>query len=119
MDSAFLGSLFAACCLFRLQLPFEIINFFKKNNENQRFLSGFIFGFKAYLFLLFKFGIYSTISRVVVVLVTIVKPYVGPLMILRRLDYNTHNIFLIIIGSEEGLGPLVNLIFSKISECLK
>jgi hypothetical protein len=49
-------------------------------------------------FLLFKFGDCSAISCVVVVLVTIVKPHVGPLMILRRLAYTTgnRNSFLII-----------------------
>jgi hypothetical protein len=72
MDSAFLVSLLTACSLFRLQLPFECINFFKKENEGQRLLSGSSFGFKASLFLLFKFGDFSAISRVVVVLVTIV-----------------------------------------------
>jgi hypothetical protein len=36
-------------------------------------------------FTLLKIVNFSTISRVVVVLVTIVTPYVGPLMILRRL----------------------------------
>jgi hypothetical protein len=51
------------------------------------------FGFKASLvvFLLFKFGNHSAISRVVVVLVTIVTPHVGPLMIFRRLAYKTGN----------------------------
>jgi hypothetical protein len=58
-------------------------NFFEK--EGQSLLSGSSFGFKAslVLFLLFKFGYFSAISRVVVVLVTIVTPHVGPLMILR------------------------------------
>jgi hypothetical protein len=45
---------------------------------------------------MFKFGNCSVISRVVVVLVTIVTPHVGPLMILRRLAYTTGNRFLII-----------------------
>jgi hypothetical protein len=35
------------------------------------------------LFMLFKFGDCATISRVVVVLVTVVTPHVGPLMSLR------------------------------------
>jgi hypothetical protein len=33
MDSAFLGSLLTACSLFRLQLPFECIDFFEKEIE--------------------------------------------------------------------------------------
>jgi hypothetical protein len=37
------------------------------------------FGLKANLFLLFEFGNSSAISRVVVVLVTIVTSHVGPL----------------------------------------
>jgi hypothetical protein len=76
-------------------LPFESINFFKK--VGQRLLSGSSFGFKARLvvFLLFKFGDCSAISRVVVVLVTIVTPHVGPFMILRRLAYIIGNRFLI------------------------
>jgi hypothetical protein len=119
MDSAFLVSLLTACSLFRLQLPFECINFFEK--EGQRLLSGLSFGFKAslVLFLLFKFGNFSAISRVVVVLVTIVTPHVGPLMILRRLSYTTGKDFLLSTGSEEGLGPLVCPIFSKFSIHLK
>jgi hypothetical protein len=98
MDSAFLVALLTACSLFRLQLPFKCINFFEKNKKGQRLLSRSSFGFKASLFLLFKFGDCSAISRVVVVLVTIVIPHVGPLMILRRLAYNTgnRNSFLII-----------------------
>jgi hypothetical protein len=89
-------SLLTACSLFRLQLPFECINFFEK--EGQRLLSGSSFGFKVslVLFLLFKFGDCSAFSRVVVVLVTIVTPPVGPLMILRRLAYTTGNRLLII-----------------------
>jgi hypothetical protein len=47
-------------------------------------------------FLLFKFGNCSAISRVVVVLVTIVTPHVGPLMIIRRLAYTAAKRFLII-----------------------
>jgi hypothetical protein len=100
MDSAFLFPLFTACSLFRLQLqlPFKCVNFFEKNKEGQRLLSGSSFGFKASLFLLFKFDYCSAISRVVVVLVTIVTPHVGLLMILRRLAYTTgnNNSFLII-----------------------
>jgi hypothetical protein len=91
MDSAFLVSLLTACSLFRLQLPFECINFFKKKKKGQRLLSGSSFGFKASLFLLFKFGNCTAISRIVVVLVTIVTPHVGPLMILRRLAYTNGN----------------------------
>jgi hypothetical protein len=77
MDSAFLVTLLTAYSRFRLQLPFECINFFEK--EGKRLLSGSSFGFKASLFLLFKFGNCSAISRVVVILVTIVTPHVGPL----------------------------------------
>jgi hypothetical protein len=89
-------SLLTSCSLFRLHLPFECINFFEK--EGQRLLSGSSFGFKVslVLFLLFKFGDCSAFSRVVVVLVTIVTPPVGPLMILRRLAYTTGNRLLII-----------------------
>jgi hypothetical protein len=42
-------------------------------------------------FLLFKFGNCSAISRVVVVLVTIVTPHAEPLLICRRLAYATGN----------------------------
>jgi hypothetical protein len=89
MDSAFPGSLLTAFILFRLQLqpPFECINFFKKEKEGQRLLSGSSFGFKVSLFLLFEIGNCSAISRVVVVLVTIMTPHVGPLMMFRRLAY--------------------------------
>jgi hypothetical protein len=57
----------------------------------QSLLSRSSFGFKASLFLLFKFADCSAISRVVVVFVMIVIPHVGPLMILRRLAYATGN----------------------------
>jgi hypothetical protein len=91
-------SLLTTCSLFRLQLPFECINFIEK--EVQRLLSGSSFGFKESLvvFLLFEFGNSFSISRIVVVLVTIVTPRVGPLMILRRPAYTTgdRNTFLII-----------------------
>jgi hypothetical protein len=70
MDSAFLGAVLNSCILFSLQLPFDCINVFKKETEGQNVLSGSRFGFKATLFLLFKFGNSSAISRVVVVLVT-------------------------------------------------
>jgi hypothetical protein len=86
--------LLTACSLFWLHLPFKCINYFEK--EGQRLLSGSSFGFKSSLFLLFKLGDCSEISRVVVVPVTIVTSNVGPLMILRRLAYTTGNIFLII-----------------------
>jgi hypothetical protein len=91
--------LLTACGLFRLQLPFKCINFFKKEKEVQRLLSRSSFGFKVSLaiFLLFKFGDCSTISRVVVVLVTIVTPNVGPLMMLRSLAYTTGNRFSLLI----------------------
>jgi hypothetical protein len=73
-EDGFSLPLLTACSLFRLQLPFKCFDFFKK--ECQRLLSGFSFGFKAslVLFLLFKFGDCSTISRIVFVLVTKVIP---------------------------------------------
>jgi hypothetical protein len=88
-DSAFLFAVLSVCSLFSLHLPLESITFFEKEIEGQRLLSGSSFGFKASLFLLFEFVDYSAINRIVVVLVTIVTPYVGPLMILRRLAYTT------------------------------
>jgi hypothetical protein len=120
-DSAFLGALLTACSIFRLQLPFECINFFEKNKEGQRLLSGSSFGFKASLFLLFKFGDCSAIRRVVVVLVTIMTSHVGPLWFLEDLPtlLVTEILFLLSTGIEEGLGPLLRLIFSKFSKCLK
>jgi hypothetical protein len=50
------------------------------------------------LFLLFKFGDRSAISRAVVVFVKTVTPHIEPLMILRKLAYTTgnRNSFLII-----------------------
>jgi hypothetical protein len=100
MDSAFLLTLLTAFILFRLQLPFECIIFFETTEEGQRLLSESNFGFKASLvvFLLFQFGNHSAISRVVVVLVTIVTPHVVTLMTLIRLAYTTgkRNSFLII-----------------------
>jgi hypothetical protein len=101
MDSAFFVSLLTVCSLFRLQfqLPFDCINLLEKEKEEekkgQRILSRSSFGFKAnlVLFLLFKFDICSVISRVVVVLFTIVTPLAVPLMILRRLSYTTGNRF--------------------------
>jgi hypothetical protein len=114
MDSDLFLSLLNACILFKLQLPFECINFFEK--EGQRLLSGFSFGFKASLvvFLLFELGDCSTISRVVFVLVTIVIPHIGPLMILEDLPtlLVTDFCFSLSTGNEEELGPLVRLIFS-------
>jgi hypothetical protein len=91
MNSAFLVSLLTAFSLFRLQLPFERIDFFKTAGNGQRILSRSSFGFKSshLFFLLFKFGDCSAISSVVVVLVAIVIPLVGSLMILRRLAYTT------------------------------
>jgi enterochelin esterase-like enzyme len=97
-EDGFSLPLLTTCILFRQLLPFECINFIEKEKEDQRLLSGSSFGFKVSLvvFLLFEFGNCSAISRVVVVLVTIVTPHVGPLMILRRLAYTTGNKFLII-----------------------
>jgi hypothetical protein len=94
-------------------MPFECINFFETEKQGQIRLSGSSFGFKASLFLLFKFGNCSAISRVVVALVTIVTPHVEPLPSLMVTD------FLLSTGSEEGLGPFVRLIFSKFSKHLK
>jgi hypothetical protein len=93
MDSALLGAFLTACNLFKLQLPFEYINFFEKEKEGQRLLSGSSFVFKASLFLLFKFCDIPAISLVVVVLVTIVIPHVGTISILRRFAYSTGNRF--------------------------
>jgi hypothetical protein len=75
--------------LFLLLVVFSGFNFFENSKEGKRILSRSSFGFKAslILFLLFKFGICSAVSHVVVVLVTKVIPHVGPLMILRRLAY--------------------------------
>jgi hypothetical protein len=77
--------LLADCILFRIQLPFECINFFKKNNQGQRFIYEFRYGFKASLLLLFEIGNCSAISFFVVVLVTIVTTHVVSLKILRIL----------------------------------
>jgi hypothetical protein len=84
------------------------MNFFEKNKEGLRILSKFSFGFKESLFLVFKFGNYYAIIRVVVVLVTIVTPHVGPLMILRRLTYTTgsRNSFLIIYWYRGRVGTV-------------
>jgi hypothetical protein len=117
-DSAVLGALFAACSLFSFQMPFDCINFSSK--KGQRLLSGSILGFKAILFLPIKFGDFSAIRRVVVILVTIVTPHVGLLRILRRLDNTNGEVFLFFsTGSVAGLGRLVRLIFSKFSKRLK
>jgi hypothetical protein len=97
MDSAFLVPLLTACSLFRLQLPFKCINFFEK--EGQRLLSRSIFGVKVSLILLFKFGNYSAISRVVVVLVTIVTPRLDPLLYLEDLPTFLLTDFLFSIGN--------------------
>jgi hypothetical protein len=53
MDSAFLVTLLTACSLSRLQLPFECINFFKKERNSKINLSGSSFGFKASLVVFF------------------------------------------------------------------
>jgi hypothetical protein len=93
MDSSFLVSLLTVCSLLRLQLAFECINIFKNTGESQRLLSGSSFGFKGSLFLLFKFGNYSAISCVVVVLVTTRKLCFETLKIFRRVAYSTGNRF--------------------------
>jgi hypothetical protein len=84
--------LLTAFSLFRLQLPFECINFFKKETRRPKT------SFRVQLWLQSKpfYDVCSAISRVVVVLVTIVTPHVGTLLILRRLAYTTDNRFLII-----------------------
>jgi hypothetical protein len=56
IEDGFSLPLLTACSLFRLQLPFECINFFEKNKEDQRLLFGSSVGFKVNLFLLFYFG---------------------------------------------------------------
>jgi hypothetical protein len=96
MDSFFLYLLLAVFSEFNCLLSTFISS--KRKQEGQRLLSGSSFGFKTSLvvFLLFKFGNCSAISRIVVVLVTIVTLHVGPLMIFRRLTYTTGNRFLII-----------------------
>jgi hypothetical protein len=40
MDSAFLDVIVPACSRFRLQSPFECMNFFEKENQDQNFFSG-------------------------------------------------------------------------------
>jgi hypothetical protein len=57
------------------------------------------------------------------VLFTIVTPHVGTVLILRSSKTYLHYwyyiyIFLLSTGSEEGLGPLMRLIFSKFSKLL-
>jgi hypothetical protein len=98
MDSAFPDALLTACSLFRLQMPFECTNFFEKEGQILLSVSSFCFKASLVVFLLFEFGNCSAISRVVVVLVTIVTPHVESLMTFRRLPYTTgnRNSFLII-----------------------
>jgi hypothetical protein len=76
----------------------------KNEKEGQGMLSRSSIGFKESLFLLLKFGDFSAISRVLVVLVTIVKPHVGPLRILRRFVYTigNRNSFLLSTGTVVG-----------------
>jgi hypothetical protein len=93
MHFTFLGALLATCSLFRLSLPFECTNFFKK--ESQRPLS-VSFDFKKRLLPLLKIGKLSAISSVAIVLVTIVTPHAGCLRILRSIAYSTGNRFIII-----------------------
>jgi hypothetical protein len=77
--------LFTACRIFRLQLPFKCINLQKGRPKTSFRVQLWL---QSKPFLLFKFGDCSAISLVVVVLVTIVSPNIGPLMI-HRLVYNT------------------------------
>jgi hypothetical protein len=84
MYSAFLFMLLVVFSGFNCLLS---INFFEK--EDQRRLYGSSFGFKASVFLLFKFGNFSKISRVVFVFVTIATPHKGTLRFLIILAYNT------------------------------
>jgi hypothetical protein len=123
MDSDFFFPLLTVCSLFRIQLPFECIHLFEKKKGGQRILSRSSFGHKAslVLFLLFKFVDFSAISRVVVVLVTIVTHMLDSLSFLEDLPtlLVTECKFLLSTGSEEGLGPLVRLIFSKFSKLSK
>jgi hypothetical protein len=87
-----------------LVLPFKCINFFENEKEGQRLLSRSSIGFKESHFLLLKFGDFSAISRVLVVLVTIETPHVGPLRILRRFVYTigNRNSFLLSTGTVVG-----------------
>jgi hypothetical protein len=96
MDSAFLFPLLTACSLFRLQFPLSALISSKRQRKAKDFFPGSALASKQAFFLLFKFGNCSAISRVVVVLVTIVTPHVGTLMMFRRLAYTTGNRFLII-----------------------
>jgi hypothetical protein len=95
IDSAFLVPLDTACSLFRLQLSLSSLISSKINAKD--FFPGPALVSNR-IFLLFELGNRSTISRVVVVLVTIVTPHNGSLRILRRLAYTTgnKNLFLII-----------------------
>jgi hypothetical protein len=93
MDSALLVLFLLLAVFLGFNCLLSKLNTSKRKQESQKLLSGSSFGFKArpFLFMLFKFGDGSAISRVVVFLVTIVTPHVGLLMILRRLAYTTGN----------------------------
>jgi hypothetical protein len=112
MDSVFLFLLLAVFSDFYYLLS-ELISS-KRQRKAKDFFPGPSLASKQAFFCCLNLENCSTISRIVVVLVTIVKPHVGPLMILRILAHNTG--FLLSSGSEEGLGPLVRLIFSKFSK---
>jgi hypothetical protein len=105
MDSAFLVLFLLLAVFSGLNCFLECINFFEK--EGQRVHSGSSFEFKSSLvvFLLFKFDNCSAISRVVIVLVTIVIPNVGTLMIFRRLAYTNgsrckYSYFLLVVRKD-------------------
>jgi hypothetical protein len=63
----------------------------KTKEKVKDLFSGSSFGFKASLLLMFELVNASAIKCDVVVLVTIVTPYVGRLRILRRLAYTSGN----------------------------
>jgi hypothetical protein len=94
MDSVILIPLLAASSLFRLQMHFECINFFKKERLKTSFRVQL--WLQSIPFLLFDLGNGSSISSIMVVLVKIVTPDAGSLSILRGLAYTTDKCFLII-----------------------
>jgi hypothetical protein len=96
-----------------------LIESISSKRKTKDFFPGPALASKQAFFCHLKFGDYSAISRVVVVLVTIVTSHVESLRFLEDLPTLLVTDFLSPIGSEEGLGPLVLLIFSKFSKFLK
>jgi hypothetical protein len=101
MDSAFLVLFLLHAVFSGFDCSCTLSALISSKKKAKDFFPGPAFGFKAILvlFLLFKFGNCSAISRVVVVVrVTIVTPHVGPLMIFRIFAYTigNRNSFLII-----------------------